>query len=345
MCEFDPLARSVLAKHFPDVEIRRDVRRMKSLPACDLLAAGWPCQDLSQAGRMNGISGSQSGLIGEVFRLLHATRKKPPFIILENVAFALHLQNGQALSFVTNELEKLGYSWAYRILDSRHFGLPQRRRRLFVVASRDRKPADILFDTCEEDSSSWPKKGNYTGFYWTEGNTGIGWSPGAIPPLKGGSGLSIPSPPAVWQIETRDFVVPGIGDAERMQGFPRGWTNDRAMSAKEQRSRWRLVGNAVSVPVAQWLGNRLLNENDFEYQPSKSTRSSNAGFGGPNLRKQTVWIPEGPLDLKHRTLDNFKLLGPRPLSLRAAKGFYDRVSKSTLKVDANFVRDLQAYTL
>src|SRR5689334_13007656 len=121
VCESDPAARAVLMKQFPDVEIRKDVCKMRSLPNCDILTAGWPCQDLSQAGRTAGISGLRSSLIGEVFRILSVTKRKPDLIILENVAFGLQLQQGRALSFVTHELASLGYRWAYRILDTRHF--------------------------------------------------------------------------------------------------------------------------------------------------------------------------------------------------------------------------------
>jgi DNA (cytosine-5)-methyltransferase 1 len=152
---------------------------MKSLPSCEILVAGWPCQDLSQAGRMTGIHGDHSGLVTEIFRLIRAARKKPTFVVLENVAFALHLQEGRALKYVTGELEELGYAWAYRILDTRNFGLPQRRRRLFIVASRSCDPAGLLFDG-QTDEQPHAIKSDMTGFYWTEGNTGIGWSPGAM---------------------------------------------------------------------------------------------------------------------------------------------------------------------
>jgi DNA (cytosine-5)-methyltransferase 1 len=345
MCESDVDARGVLARHFPTSEIRQDIRRMKSLPVCEVVSAGWPCQDLSQAGRTQGITGDKSGLVGEVFRLLHASSKKPEYIVLENVAFALHLQNGQALAMVTHELELLGYNWAYRILDSKHFGLPQRRRRLFIVGSRKRNPGNILFDY-ENTSAPWPAARSKTGFYWTEGNTGIGWSPGAVPPLKGGSGLSIPSPPAIWRSQTNDFVVPGISDAERMQGFPINWTRKSGMSPKEERSRWRLVGNAVSVPVASWIANRMLTVNpDVEMLLKKPTKRANAGYGGPKSQPQFMWMPESPSDARHTTLDDFEIAFPEPLSHRAAQGFFSRVSKSSLNVDSDFMRDLQNYTL
>src|SRR6185369_5770580 len=65
------------------------------------------------------------------------------------------------------------------------------------------------------------REGHACGFYWTEGNTGLGWAIDAVPPLKSGSALHIPSPPAIWLPETRAIVTPAIEDAERLQGFRR----------------------------------------------------------------------------------------------------------------------------
>jgi DNA (cytosine-5)-methyltransferase 1 len=344
MCESDPLAQAVLRKRFPEIEIRNDVKQMRSLPNCDILTAGWPCQDLSQAGRTAGIAGLRSNLVSEVFRLIAASARKPDLVILENVAFALHLQQGKALSYVTDQLESLGYRWAYRILDTKHFGLPQRRRRLFVVGSLSQDPVSILFDGFSKDNGAWPESNQKIGFYWTEGNSGIGWSPGAIPPLKGGSGLSIPSPPAIWRTDMRDFVVPGIRDAERMQGFPAGWTKTDDLSPKEERTRWRLVGNAISVPVVEWIGGRIKKGQPVEKVVSiKSKKRANAAAGGPKQRLQEFIISESSSSPEYVTLDEFVLRSSAPLSHRAASGFLTRVSRSSLRVDKKFVADLRAY--
>src|ERR1700722_20349449 len=80
ICDNDPAAQAVLKRRFPDLHLRKDITSMRSLPKCDLLTAGWPCQDLSQAGSMAGIEGKSSRLIGEVFRLIEGARKKPSFV-------------------------------------------------------------------------------------------------------------------------------------------------------------------------------------------------------------------------------------------------------------------------
>lgn len=344
MCEADPLARSVLAKHYPDTEIDKDVRKLRGLPACEVVAAGWPCQDLSQAGRTLGITGNRSNLITELFRLLKNRRQKPEYVVLENVAFALHLQKGRALSFVTDQLTDLGYNWAYRVLDSRNFGLPQRRRRLFIVASRTQRPDQILFEGFSSNLSNPTFPNRKFGFYWTEGNTGLGWSPGAIPPLKGGSGLSIPSPPAIWDTEDCTFVVPGITDAERMQGFKSNWTETDELANGKSRARWRLVGNAVSVPVSQWIGIRLLDhQKSLTVHSLPGTKQSNSGRGGPKKLTETFLIAESPPRPRKRTLETFELKDFTSLSYRAANGFLARIRRSSLRIDEKFLRDLSAY--
>src|SRR5215468_453878 len=91
LCEIDEGARAVLAARFPGVDLHGDVRELRDLPPIDLVAAGFPCQDLSQAGRTAGISGANSGLVGEVFRLLDGMKGGPRWLLLENVPNMLKL--------------------------------------------------------------------------------------------------------------------------------------------------------------------------------------------------------------------------------------------------------------
>ena len=111
-CELDSAAAMILRKHFDGVKVHDDIRSLTKLPPCDIVTAGWPCQDLSQAGQMQGMLGSKSSLVTEVFRLIRSTRTRPQYVLLENVAFSLSLHGGAAIKFVTSELEKLGYNWA-----------------------------------------------------------------------------------------------------------------------------------------------------------------------------------------------------------------------------------------
>src|SRR5438045_1984755 len=88
LCENDPAAMAVLRAKFPDVHLHHDVCTLARLPLeTSMIAAGFPCQDLSQAGMTKGIGGTRSGLVGQVFRLVE--KHRPPWVLLENVPFML----------------------------------------------------------------------------------------------------------------------------------------------------------------------------------------------------------------------------------------------------------------
>ncbi|UVK42695.1 DNA (cytosine-5-)-methyltransferase [Mesorhizobium sp. AR07] len=348
MCESDPVARAVLAHRFPDIELAPDITTLGSLPDCDIVTAGWPCQDISLAGGMRGLGGDRSGLISEVFRLIAASDQKPEYVLLENVAFALDLHKGESVRYVTAQLEQLGYRWAYRILDTRSFGLPQRRRRLFVLASLNHSPETILFDGIEEQRPPVLEEPKMVGFYWTEGNRGLGWSPEAIPPLKGGSGLSIPSPPAIWNRETSNFISPGIEDAERLQGFPVDWTEAADPFPKGVRQRWLLTGNAVSVPVAEWIGSKIVASdpvaNDGWTTIVPGERLPRAAYGGPERKMTGLAVTgEGPASSTIILLSDFGLHAPKPVSKRAIAGFTRRFEVAPLRKNQEFMEDLRCY--
>ncbi len=258
LCELDPGAHAVLAARFPEAKLTRDVREITSIGSVDLLAAGFPCQDLSQAGRTAGIGGRNSGLVGHVFRLLDAAKRKPRWLMLENVSFMLQLEKGRGMRHLVGELESRGFNWAYRVVDTLAFGLPQRRQRVILLASRTDDPRAVLFADDEEPVVTPFKPGLWCGFYWTEGLRGLGWAVDAVPTLKGGSTVGIPSPPAIWDSRDGSITTPDIRDAERLQGFDADWTLPAlAVEGVRRGHRWKLVGNAVSVPVARWVGQRL----------------------------------------------------------------------------------------
>ncbi len=228
---------------------------MKKLPACDLIAAGFPCQ-VRQCGKAKGIGGQHSSMVREVFRLMEVTKRSPDWLLLENVPFMLRLDHGRAMTFIAGELRRLGYRWAYRTVDARAFGSPQRRLRVVIIASRSGDPRGVLFaDNCPEPPPN--QSADAYGFYWTEGSKGLGWGIDCLPTLKGGSGNGIPSPPAIWIPDERRIVTIDIRDAERLQGFPAGWSKPAEQENPGPGTRWRLVGNAVSVRVAAWVGRRL----------------------------------------------------------------------------------------
>jgi len=343
-CENDEAASHVLKRQFSNVPLVQDVKDLTDLPKdTELLTAGFPCQDLSQAGKTAGISGARSGLVGEVFRLLE--KHETPHLLLENVPFMLQLDRGQAMVTITSELERLGYSWAYRVLDSRAFGLPQRRQRVFLFASKFLNPSELLFQTDKGEQIEEYKEGVACGFYWTEGVRGLGWAVNAIPTLKSGSTIGIPSPPAIWLPDGR-IVKPEIRDAERLQGFDVDWTLP-ATEVTKSSARWRLAGNAVSVNTAEWIGKVILASPKklkmpiSEFDQNKSW--PRAAFGGPGLVAHSVLVSMWPVAKSRQSLESFLEYEPDDLSLRATKGFRKRLEGSSLKREPAFFDALLAH--
>lgn len=339
-------AQEVLRHRFPDAKLEGDVAALPSAPRVDLMSAGFPCTDLSQAGRTAGIGGNASGLVSHVFRLLASAQ--PRWLVFENVRNMLVLDGGRAMHYLVDRLEELGYRWAYRLVDSRSMGVAQRRQRVIMLASRTENPADVLLvDDAGEPADSY-YTGNAYGFYWTEGLRGLGWAHDAVPTLKGGSTVGIPSPPAIWHPEAEDgrkLVTPSIEDAEALQGFDRGWTS-AADLGKSNGPRWKLVGNAVTVGISEWLGGRLVSPG--EHDPCERIKHDSgrwplAAWGGSGeIFKSTVsmWPVQRPYEHLLETVD---VASAKAVSHRGAAGFRNRMERSTLRFDDQFRADVTAH--
>ena len=152
-CEIDKHARGVLQQQFPNSTLINDVKdvtgdQLKQLGfdgSDGIIVGGFPCQDLSVAGKRAGLGGARSGLFWEICRILDETKAK--WFVLENVPGLLSSQSGADMGAVLGALVERGYGVAYRILDAQHFGVPQRRRRVFIVGclgDNGRAPAEVL---------------------------------------------------------------------------------------------------------------------------------------------------------------------------------------------------------
>ncbi|OWJ63671.1 DNA (cytosine-5-)-methyltransferase [Inquilinus limosus] len=346
LCEYDEAARYVLAQRFKGATLKQDVRRLKTLPAGGILTAGFPCQDLSQVGRRRGIEGPNSGLIDKVLTLLRKAKQPPRWLLLENVPFMLKLDKGHGIRWLTGQLEEMGFNWAYRTIDALAFGLPQRRRRVLLLASLQYDPRPALLGEDHSAPAKCARDGHACGFYWTEGNTGLGWAIDAIPPLKSGSALHIPSPPAIWLPEARAIVTPAIEDAERLQGFPAGWTDVEGYDPKAKRRRWRMVGNAVSVEMSEWIANRLAmshpvhDTGELVELPEQGGWPS-AAWGQPNGPRSRANVSEWPVERPRQHLAAFLEHPTARLSNKAAGGFLKRLVASSLRYEVAFRADLE----
>lgn len=145
--EIDPKAREVLRRHWPTVPRHEDVTKIggDTLGAVDLICGGFPCQDLSVAGRRAGLAGERSGLFYQFMRIVGEIA--PRWVLIENVPGLLSSNGGRDMGAVLGALGQLGYGYAWRVLDSQFFGVPQRRRRVFIVGCAGGVcPPEVLFE-------------------------------------------------------------------------------------------------------------------------------------------------------------------------------------------------------
>jgi DNA (cytosine-5)-methyltransferase 1 len=148
-CEADEKARAVLRRHWPDVPIYENVVTYEPTESADLVCGGFPCQDLSVAGKRAGLAGERSGLFFEAARISDLVLGDGGWVLIENVPGLLSSNGGADFGIVLSTLADLGFhDLAWRVLDSRYFGVPQRRRRVFILArrARGRRAAQVLLE-------------------------------------------------------------------------------------------------------------------------------------------------------------------------------------------------------
>ena len=254
LCEVDPECHGILRRKFPYSVIHDDVNTFQGFK-CEIVAGGWPCQDISIAGKQKGLTGKNSGMFYAFVDV--AVQASAQTIIAENVPHLLRLENGNVFKEVLREFVSHGFKFcAWRLLNAREFGLPHNRNRIFIVASKTKKHCFSLF---RDIPSIVLKVSNEmaAGFYWTAGTHSICYSKGYVPAIKVGSGLSIASPPAVHFGDSVRLLSPS--EVLALQGFdPSIFVN------LNKRVVYRMAGNAVAKPVGRFVLDGVLDE--IEYQ-------------------------------------------------------------------------------
>jgi DNA (cytosine-5)-methyltransferase 1 len=174
-CEWDKHATKILERHWPDVPRWDDVSTLTGkhilahAPVIDIVAWGSPCQDLSVAGKRAGLEGSRSGLFHEGIRIIKELRKEtnnvyPRISLWENVYGALNSNKGADFGVILDEMAEAGsLVQEWRVLDAQYFGVPQRRRRVFLVSVFDTATAarcpDPLLPVSESMQRDTPTSG------------------------------------------------------------------------------------------------------------------------------------------------------------------------------------------
>jgi DNA (cytosine-5)-methyltransferase 1 len=305
-CEINEFCKKVLKKHWPDIPLKSDILELEAddIPETELWAGGFPCQDVSLAnqGKRKGLEGFRSGLFYKYAELI--SERLPRWILVENVPGLLNSNNGKDFQAVVRALDELGYCVSWRILDAKYFGTPQRRRRVYVVASLGTfGSAEVLF---ESDANKQVYRAGLgkkdliaSGFgiglgkepYYLLQHATIGRKASAGPQAKG-----YRNDGEAYTLDSR-----GSSDVVCSTVTPFGVREVAGVSSRVDGNRYRAVGNAVAVPIIEWLGQRisavdarLYKETksviyDFDYasistvSPSKVSKvpANMAGYGSP----------------------------------------------------------------
>ena len=284
--EIDRYACQIYRKNYGGGELYEgDITKVKTddIPDHDLLCAGFPCQSFSIAGRRRAFLDTRGTLFFEIARICR--EKKPRYILLENVKGLLSCESGGTFQTILKVLSDIGYILQWQVLNSKNFGVPQNRERVFIIGhlrgtrrpevfpigeshQRDivpQKETQGKRERIRSEVASTLAKRDYKG-----GNNLIQVhnmqprSPNR-PSLKyssGGSGHLSREDTAYCldsgrtnAVEFKDMEIRRLTptECERLQGFPDGWTE-----GVSDTQRYKCLGNAVSTPVITEIGKRLI---------------------------------------------------------------------------------------
>ncbi|MFM0335041.1 DNA cytosine methyltransferase [Paraburkholderia fungorum] len=264
-CEINEFCQKILKRHWPTVQTASDIREVKSadLPKAQVWCGGFPCQDVSVArGAMGrqGLKGKNTGLFYPFIQLIGESL--PPVVLMENVTGLLSSHSGKDFLTVISSLTRLGYGVAWRVFNTRYFGAPQSRPRVYICAWREdvAKALSSLYEPGATHKPGNPRKGFLTSHRCN--------SSGAVVPevsycLAATSGRHTGTDWSRTYISYAKQVrrLTPV-ECEGLQGFPRGWTlpSKSATDSDEiDTLRYHALGNAVSTPVVEWVARRIAN--------------------------------------------------------------------------------------
>jgi DNA (cytosine-5)-methyltransferase 1 len=293
--EIEPHARAVLRYRWPDTPLYGDVATLDGTQwrGVTMISGGSPCQDLSIAGKREGLTGRRSGLFHHQVRLW--VESQAPLFLWENVVGALSSNQGKDFARIISSIlgepvavprdgkrrrakwatagyvaGTRGVTLAWRVLDLRGFGVPQRRRRVFIVAARSGAPCPakilLLGDSLHRDASPEPTQSQAAAASDARVYDGRGNGDGLTCNTLSGDHMGRPG-------DYSTVVLQFVGGAarprrllpvesERLQSWPDGWA---AVGINEQgreytlrdTPRYKCCGNGVASIVAEWIGRRI----------------------------------------------------------------------------------------
>lgn len=288
--ELNKYAIQVYEKHFPVHKNYGDATRIipEELPDFDFLCGGFPCQAFSIAGKRGGFKDTRGTLFFEIARILSV--KRPKLLLLENVKGLLSHDNGRTFGTILATISELGYFCEWQVLNSKDFGVPQNRERVFIVGHLGEGSGRKVFPIGESSTETLSQVGylntkfeSSSRVYSSESvgvclnSQGGGWGAKtglyAIPVLtpnrtekrqKGRRMKEDGDPSFTLTAQDQHGVYDGHRirrltpkECERLQGFPDGWTDILSDS-----QRYKCLGNAVTVNVIEAIISKMFAESE-----------------------------------------------------------------------------------
>ena len=238
--EQNPFCQKVLAKHWPDAKIYNDVRNITkdTVEPVDILCGGFPCQDISLAGKGRGLHGEKSGLWWEMLRIISELR--PRIIVLENVA-AITIRGGRE---VVGSLAEIGYCTEWTVISARDFGAPHLRRRWFAVAYSDsirsRQTRHRELDSTRREGSQIQRRRSQKSADSNSASCKGGGISVGVQQKDSDSDLSF-SKERYWRQASSVSALCGVDD-----GIP------------DRLDRLRALGNAIVPQCSEWVGQQIV---------------------------------------------------------------------------------------
>lgn len=287
--EIEPFPCELLKQKYPNVKNYGDITQYEKwdIGQFDILVGGTPCQSFSVAGKRGGTNDIRGQLLHSYLGIVE--KYKPQWIIWENVPGVLSSDKGLDFASFLAGLEKCGYGWAYRVLDAQYFGVPQRRRRVFVIGHIDNRTdiaAKVLFEQEEPriyfEASKDTKKeiaGTLTTGFGARGfdcdaitnNQFVieSYTQGSFAQYKEGVG-TLRASGGDFGGGSEAIIEDGYKlrrltplECERLQGFPDNYTQiewrGKPQNECPDSHRYRAIGNSMAVPVMRWIGERIKN--------------------------------------------------------------------------------------
>ena len=278
--EIDKYAIQIYEKHFPGHKNYGDITKIKAeeLPDFDMVVGGFPCQAFSIAGKRRGFEDTRGTLFFDIARILRI--KRPRLLLLENVKGLLSHENGRTFKTIVSTLDELGYDLQWQVLNSKNFGVPQNRERVFIVGHLRGTSRPKVFPISQSSQGNlkysggvisareqWLKDGKHNSRNFSQGQRIYG-TDGISQTLAGQAGGQ-GGKTGLYQVSKtvraggrssphgskQNWDSYDIGNSirrltptecERLQGFPDGWTE-----GVSDTQRYKTLGNAVTVNVVK----------------------------------------------------------------------------------------------